>query len=90
MPGSYLANSERAAWRQAPSRLAIPKFHISGGHLEHVDRSQLRQLTELSRIGDEAANLAHLQQVAVLAAIKQAGVNDSLKMIAFASFHEFM
>jgi hypothetical protein len=47
-------------------------------------------LTELSRIGDEAANLADLQQVAVLAAIKQAGVNDSLKMIAFASFHEFM
>jgi hypothetical protein len=37
------------------------------------------KLTELSKIGDEAANLAHLQQAAVLAAIKQAGINNPLK-----------
>ena len=38
-----------------------------------------KKLTELSRIGDEAANLADLHQVAVLAAIKQAGIHNPLK-----------
>jgi hypothetical protein len=33
-------------------------------------------LIELSKIGDEAANLAHLLQVAILAALKQARINN--------------